>query len=414
MREEDKYEKRSIAASLRRMGCHCALLMLLMWVVYIVKFGGLSLAGSDFVVQLGDSQASYDGCAVSQDAVSRSYDRDIQHFLFSMEPLRTQIMSQQFKQLIEIEKLSEAELPYSAYRDNEAAGVPIVVKNLSSLPKMWDREHIRQVCGKEKVSPMIPDKPSGGRQSQKWAGLVNMAPISVEAFFAALDKKASPSPYMHDWAIPKNCPQLLENYTVPQYLSRDVLRHVEIPVQGFRGKVGLKTRPYENSWPSLFVGEASTGSGMHIDSGDTHFVMYMIEGVKEFRILKRQDRIVAYEDRSRSFFSADLFNPNFTAHPLLALATVYHVTLYPGDMLFIPAGSPHQVINHSPIIGISTNYVDDTNIATSIGQFREQYSFDVSEGLQKIYDEQAPGTVPSDTSRSVPWKTFVKRGRRST
>ncbi len=44
-------------------------------------------------------------------------------------------------------------------------------------------------------------------------------------------------------------------------------------------------------------------------------------------------------------FDADLMAPNLTAFPLLSYVDYYEAILEAGEVIFIPANCPHQVIN---------------------------------------------------------------------
>ncbi|KAJ9440071.1 F-box protein [Diplonema papillatum] len=134
----------------------------------------------------------------------------------------------------------------------------------------------------------------------------------------------------------------------------------------------------------MFVGGEGTGSGLHIDNSDTHFVMHMLHGVKDFRFLGPHDRILGYEDREEGTFTTDIFNPDFEKHPLLALATVYETTIYPGDFLFMPGGSAHQTINREGgAVAISSNYIDASNLVRCTTAFDEKHRYDLSDDLRR-------------------------------
>ena len=329
------------------------------------------------------SSTAVEECLKATDAALRSYDQDVREFLSTNPSLKSIIKRKRFRTQIEIDRVPESELSFQRFHDEyEVPGVPVVITNMSRMTGNvpWTREHIKRVCGSAKVNPLIPERVVG----RTWGNLKESGTVRVSTFIDSLAEHPDPSPYMHDWQIAKNCPRLLENYTVPKYFSQDFLRQVEVDGESY---LDGRERPYQESWPSLFIGEQNTGSGIHIDSGATHFVMYMLEGRKEFRVLRRQDRVVAYEDRDKSTFQSSLFKPNFNRHPLLALATVYRAMLVPGDMLFIPGGSPHQVENHSPVIGMSTNFVDSTNVKRAVMQFREQNNMELADALDSMHND---------------------------
>ena len=61
-------------------------------------------------------------------------------------------------------------------------------------------------------------------------------------------------------------------------------------------------------------------------------------------------------------FEVDLPNPDLNKHPLLSLTSPQECILEPGEVLFVPAGSPHSVDNLDASLAISANYVDLSNL----------------------------------------------------
>eukprot|EP00659_Diplonema_papillatum_P001062 gene1062-1634_t len=317
-----------------------------------------------------------DQLARAASAASKIWETDVQEWVAENDELSALVRRRQFRDVVEIQRVPADELSLREFFETyEQEGMPVVITNVSCFNTMWTRAHIERLCGSATVTPVAPNKQKG----ESWGDLQPMPEMNVSDFirnlsaYHALSPKDPYAPYMHDWSIASKCPALLDDYVVPKYFAQDVLRMIVDEKENYY--------PFRDSWPSLFIGSAGTGSGLHIDSGDTHFTMYMIAGVKDFRIIRPQDRIVAYEDRYKGTFYGNLFEPNFTANPLLALATVYKTSLHPGDLLFVPGGSGHQVINPTDVISVSTNYVDDSNIKRCAQVFAQQLSYDTADIL---------------------------------
>merc|ERR1711972_37028 len=100
--------------------------------------------------------------------------------------------------------------------------------------------------------------------------------------------------------------------------------------------------------------------GMHVDSGNTHFWLYLLSGRKQWRFYSSMDVINLYQ--AGSHFYPDVFRPQPEFFPLLKYAVLYEGVQEPGDLVFIPAGNPHGVRNLDHIHGVSMNYVDASNI----------------------------------------------------
>lgn len=68
--------------------------------------------------------------------------------------------------------------------------------------------------------------------------------------------------------------------------------------------------------------------------------------------------------------------------------------LHPGDLLFVPGGSPHAVINTSVTVAIAGNFVDSSNlnaVLSDLKQTRHRYADDAAlyEALDEIeFDEE--------------------------
>ena len=117
---------------------------------------------------------------------------------------------------------------------------------------------------------------------------------------------------------------------------------------------------YRDAWPSLFVGPAGSASGLHIDSFGSHFFMYLMTGRKHWRLFRSDDRELLHPRRAA--FDVDVMCPDverFGAE--LAQTQPYDALMQPGDILFVPSGSPHQVLNLDDTLAISANYFDASN-----------------------------------------------------
>eukprot|EP01063_Lacrimia_lanifica_P006001 TRINITY_DN1360_c0_g1_i2.p1 TRINITY_DN1360_c0_g1~~TRINITY_DN1360_c0_g1_i2.p1 ORF type:complete len:419 (+),score=148.25 TRINITY_DN1360_c0_g1_i2:68-1324(+) len=308
---------------------------------------------------------------------------DALKWLASDPALQPLIARKQFRRTTPIDRVPHDSLSFEKFfRDYESAQRPVIIENVPIGGAPWTRDLIRERCGDARVTPVV-DNPTKG---EEWGNLKKAEATTVRGFLDAIQRGGKGAGlYMHDWAIPKHCPELLRDYAIPKYFVQDYL--TQLSVDNSDHGIHSKQYPYKDSWPSLFVGEKATGSGLHVDSGDTHFVMHMVDGVKDFRVLGVADRILAYENRENGTFAADLFAPDFEAHPLLALAHVYTATLRAGDLLFIPGGSGHQVVNQGPVIALSYNFVDASNVKRVITAMEVREYYAEADALQMGVDE---------------------------
>lgn len=82
---------------------------------------------------------------------------------------------------------------------------------------------------------------------------------------------------------------------------------------------------------------------MHVDSFGSHFWMFLVSGTKRWHIYPPTMRPYLYEDRAAQIFEVDSFDLDIAKYPLAKRTLVYEAELKPGELLFVPSGSPHQV-----------------------------------------------------------------------
>lgn len=153
-------------------------------------------------------------------------------------------------------------------------------------------------------------------------------------------KEENPS-YLRTWYFPNDCPEILEDYNIPEYF-----------------KSWLEQLPHEirsqfSSW--LFIGPANTGSRMHVDGFMTSAWNAVISGRKCWLFYPPEDECYLYTGE------VDAFNPDLTKYPLFAQARPLICIQNPGEIIFTPSGWWHQVINETNCISLTGNFVNETN-----------------------------------------------------
>eukprot|EP00435_Cladocopium_sp_Y103_P073978 s92_g46.t1 len=235
-------------------------------------------------------------------------------------------------------------------------GLPVIITGLNVTPKEeWSLEFFRSRCNVSvELSRRNPKSKSWGRLEK--AGRLFLADF-IDTFTSNATRRKW---YLHDWSLPRHCPEAFgpapfEGFTVPKYFAGDYFQRA-----GFES--------YRHSWPSLFVGSNETQSSMHIDSGNTHFMLHLLSGRKEWRFYSARDLINLYMSPVSSRFHYDVFRPDNEKFPLARYAEQFMGIQEAGDTIFIPAANPHAVRNLEDIHGISMNYVDASNVKLSILQ----------------------------------------------
>lgn len=289
--------------------------------------------------------------------------------------------------LIPMPRVDVRELSYGAYLRAAARGVPLIISNVSlmatrasgshatSIPGLpdWRLDRVRQLCGNRTAVLKRAADPDDFEGNRMWARLVDAGTTSVKEYIDALEgvrpNGTLEQLYLHDAPLHQLCPELAEDVIVPPFFARDLMQRTA------PGGVHFEWGHYRDYWPSLFIGGAGTSSALHADWCDSAAWMGLMQGRKHWRIGHRDDRHLLYESAEyvNRFPSTDIFLPNLTAQPAMSLARVYDGVLEPGDLLFIPAGVPHQVRNlpGEATVSVAMNYVDIAGLDRFLARIRE-------------------------------------------
>ena len=218
------------------------------------------------------------------------------------------------------------------------------------------------------------------QQNERWA--FELSQKQADGRVEAIDLRG-PSLYLFDAPIAIFCPALLDELRAPRYFPVDFLRQLgEYGKEDFdcvlTDQCCTKPRPH----PSLFVGRASSRSGLHRDARATRFWMAVLAGAKEFRLLDRAASLRLHTDRpSKCRASAaaamSAVKRKDKPHLLSEVCPGYDDDLFEsddradvwsgrvgaGDLIFIPEFWAHQVQNlEDPTIAISYNFLDDHSL----------------------------------------------------
>ncbi|ETV68168.1 hypothetical protein, variant 1 [Aphanomyces astaci] len=267
---------------------------------------------------------------------------------------------------IPIRRFDSRTLSYAEYRHLATHSVPFILTHAKMLPftpgvPPWSLHVLNATCGTRSavLKHQCPHKST-------WAGIESVTYAALHEFLYDIHhRKHEPWPkslsslYLHDESVTSFCPDLLQSFVIPKYFARDALQHT-----------CTKNTRY---WPSLFVGDARTSSGLHVDWGATSAWMGLVQGRKRWRIAPPSARPFLYEQPGADGkFDADLMAPNMTAFPLLRHVPVYDGVLEAGEVMFIPADCPHQVVNLELSVAVAMNLVDHANIDAHTRHVRHQ------------------------------------------
>jgi hypothetical protein len=130
--------------------------------------------------------------------------------------------------------------------------------------------------------------------------------------------------------------------------------------------------PYnQGDWPSLFIGDPSfVKSPLHRDTFGSSFFSLQLAGTKTWRVYPFVDAALLCPVDPVHFTVSDVLGrhgSNVASEcPLLEHARYVDIDVGPGDLLYVPSGSPHQVLSskHSDgmTIMIGMNVVQVTDV----------------------------------------------------
>lgn len=246
--------------------------------------------------------------------------------------------------------------------DYEEKNTPLIIKGATAswkAVKKWDREYLIEQT-----------KHTSFRATSGAAPLP--AQFSMKSYFKYCDSAAEEAPlYLFDRTFSESCSQLLEDYvndlkkTCPYFDDEAAHGHDLFSLLG-NGK-----RP-DHRW--IIIGPKRSGSSFHIDPNATHAWNAPIRGRKRwifyppgcpppgvFPSADGDDVIMPLSlgEWFLSYFEKHVqerSNPDQSKRPL-------ECTVEPGDILFVPHGWWHCVLNLDDGIALTQNYVSQSNLS---------------------------------------------------
>lgn len=158
--------------------------------------------------------------------------------------------------------------------------------------------------------------------------------------------------YLSAWRFASDYPELLNDYTVPDYFENWVRRIPEYL---------LKRQDYDYFLRWMYIGAKNTGSPMHRDVLDTSAWNAVLSGKKEWLFYSSDETENLYPtDRDNSPVNG--FAPDLTIYPKFKDVMGYTCIQEPGDIVFTPSLWWHQVRNLEAGISLTENFINHSNI----------------------------------------------------
>eukprot|EP00127_Corallochytrium_limacisporum_P005993 Clim_evm70s215 gene=Clim_evmTU70s215 len=289
------------------------------------------------------------------------------------------------------------------FHEYERKSKPVIITDYAGkvFPGgLWSIERIREACGDQEFTAKRKNL-----RSTEWALLEDVGEKNVGEFIDYYQEqkqsRADENPlYLFDWPL-HNCDETLlrpDSFIMPKYFAGDFLRRQPRLRKGTRAHKVLDGVKLDIAFPTLFMSNDGTSSGMHIDGYGSSFWMILLEGEKHWVFFDPADIPLLYENRETFVMDVDVRPvtkygrvPNgenkaeaaktlLEEKPLVRFAHGFEVVLKPGELLFVPAGTPHQVSNVGDAVAVCGNYVDEANLdyalsATSSEWYRNDYLY---------------------------------------
>ncbi len=237
--------------------------------------------------------------------------------------------------------------------DYAMKGIPVIITNYSHPFRNMTEQNIIETCGTKwlsiaKTKKRSEDKPGA---KHRWANLNRGTDGDylykiANAIISGKHNNDKKWYGVFDWPLSRNCPEVLDKYfNVPKYIAQDFMQRVP----------SSKPLNYRESWPSFFMGNNNSYGGLHRDVFGSAFWQYVIDGKKEWHVLTQ---FLELED-------INLVEPTHTH---------YTGTVGPGEFIYIPGNSPHQVKNIGKTTALAGNIISKDSFPEMVKEITGSYS----------------------------------------
>lgn len=224
----------------------------------------------------------------------------------------------------------------SFYNDFVKTGRPLHIRKMTADWKalnIWDADYFKKIQGNLKLAPKAADVSAGKLEPMHLSDYVEL----LEAHERKLKNGEKPPrpPYLHDVPIFHLLPTLIKDIE-------------PFPLELF-------PKFYWDKWYNyvqFFMGATGSLTPLHFDTLYTHNLFFQVTGRKRFILIPPEQKPFCYIEGWRwSKFNPD--KPDYEKFPEAKNVQFMEVILEPGDILFMPSGTLHQV--HGLSYSISFN-----------------------------------------------------------
>eukprot|EP00931_Biecheleriopsis_adriatica_P089136 TRINITY_DN63312_c0_g1_i1.p1 TRINITY_DN63312_c0_g1~~TRINITY_DN63312_c0_g1_i1.p1 ORF type:complete len:399 (-),score=38.92 TRINITY_DN63312_c0_g1_i1:89-1285(-) len=249
-----------------------------------------------------------------------------------------------------IERIAAEDVTGNLFHQTYANQRPVVVTG--AWPQDgWRLAEVQSKCPTSRVRTFRYDHASKEWGGHTQVGVEKLSDYYATQFNSEPSQRPDPPLYGFEVCLKEECPILLETMMIPSYLTEDAFH--------------LMTNSTGMGWPTMLLGPKGSQTGLHIDTHRLPFWIAIVGApdrpLKRVRIWPHDDQgLYEYIPATRcgSIHTWDPWHPDLKLYPKVADSFVYEAELHSGDLLYIPGGSPHAVVNLEDNLGISMNYLD--------------------------------------------------------
>ncbi|MBL3657522.1 cupin-like domain-containing protein [Fulvivirga sediminis] len=210
--------------------------------------------------------------------------------------------------------------PQKFYSEYVSKNKPVIIKDMMQQWKAyhcWDESYFGNLTMDNKIVAKKGDVSRGELSCMTLKEYVQI--ISTPS------RNNRPSHYLHDFPIFQIMPQLSDDI---EPFPTDFL-----------------PKWYKDKWWNyicFFMGAENSFTPPHIDTLFTNNLFFQVKGYKEFTIVLAKDLDKCYMHKWK-WSKVNLDKPNYDMYPLFKEVAPIKFHVGPGDILFMPAGTLHQV-----------------------------------------------------------------------
>lgn len=221
------------------------------------------------------------------------------------------------------------------YQEYVAQRRPVVIRGLIAdwLARDWGVHRFRRLGRGPTLAVKVGNVAEGRRVRMSLADYAD----AVARFEQSGGDTDSPG-YLHDVPIFRFFPELIDDVA-------------PFPLR-------LVPRWYHDQWyeyAQFFMGPTGSTTPLHFDTLLTHNLFFHLVGRKRFILIPAEQRQLCYPASWR-WMRYDPAHPDHDAFPSAAQVTPVTVELEPGDVLYMPSGTLHQVTNLTMTISFNIDW----------------------------------------------------------